>query len=314
MTSTIERQGEPPASAWPTCLAEYIEFVRGLVEKGGPLPEADEEVHRVANSVFRDLNSGVLVPEDIHKLRQAFGDALSSATLQGHALIKPFGYPGDFQLFDKMYLGHVSDDPRLHRWDEFFHRLDACKAVCNRKTWLIDTILAKHARSESNLRVLIVGSGPGRAVVECLQSNPRAARFDCVELDPKAIDYASDVCEAFSDRVRFIQGSILRYRTETRYDLIWSGGLFDYFNDRVFARALSHLLALTTEDGEVIIGNFAAPNSSQGFMELISDWKLKLRTPSELTELATSAGITPAQVRIENEPTGTNLFLRIARG
>jgi hypothetical protein len=27
-----------------------------------------------------------------------------------------------------------------------------------------------------------------------------------------------------SDRVRFRQGSILRYRTEIRHDLIWSGG------------------------------------------------------------------------------------------
>jgi chemotaxis methyl-accepting protein methylase len=116
-----------------------------------------------------------------------------------------------------------------------------------------------------------------------------------------------------ADDVHFHQGSILRYRTETRYDLIWSGGLFDYFNDRVFGRAVSQLMRRLADGGELIIGNFATPNSSRAFMELVSDWKLTLRTPEQLRRLASQTDLDRVTVRVQSEPTGVNLFLRLSR-
>ena len=219
-------------------LEVYADFIRSIVERHGPTPEEDSGIHHVVRQAYTDLHCGRLVMNDILFLRAQFGDALSSCeTLQGHALAKPYGYPGDFELFDKIYQQHLSPNPNLRRWDEFFHRLDACKAVCNRKSWLFGQLERKGADYHRPLNVLIVGSGPGRNVFEFLQQSPEGAFFDCVELEPKAIDYAPRLCKLMASKVRFRQGSILRYRTETRYDVIWSGGLFDYFNDRVFGRA-----------------------------------------------------------------------------
>jgi len=308
---TKQRLGQVATSRNPR-LQAYGEFIRSLVSQYGPTREDDGEVHRIVNEVYQDLHHGRLVMKDIHFLRAQFDYSLSSCdTLQGHALAKPYGYPGDFELFDKIYNRHVNPDPKLKRWDEFFHRLDACEAVRNRKSWLLDQLRQKHDVCRRPLAVLIVGSGPGRSVFEFLQQHPESARFDCVELDPRAIDYATRLCTPVADGVHFKQGSILRYRSETRYDVIWSGGLFDYFNDRVFGRAISHLLGLLAKRGELIIGNFASPNLSQGFMELVSDWKLTLRTPEQLRRLAYQ--VDDVTVRVEREPTGVNLFLRLSR-
>ena len=107
-------------------LQAYADFIRAMVDQCGPNPEDDDEVHRIADAAYRDLHADRLVMQDIHFLRAQFGEALSScATLQGHALAKPYGYPGDFELFDKIYRRHVSRDARFRRWDEFFHRLVA---------------------------------------------------------------------------------------------------------------------------------------------------------------------------------------------
>ena len=292
-------------------IEEYCQFVRGLVAKQGPFPEDDAEVQQVADALFADILAHRLGSVDVLELRRNFGHALDScATLQGHALAKPYGYPGDFELFDKIYTHHVNPDPRYVRWDEFFHRLDAPTAVRNRKAWLVHLLQQKHDASQRPLRVLIVGSGPGRDVWEFLQSRPGGAYFDCVELDPRGIEYAQHLCHSVLSHVRFHQGSILRFKTDTRYDVIWSGGLFDYFNDRLFVRALIQLSHLLVAGGELIIGNFAA-NSSRGFMELVSDWKLTLRTPEALHRLASTAGASTENIRIDREPIGVNLFLRV---
>jgi SAM-dependent methyltransferase len=292
----------------------YAQFIRSIVQRHGPTAEEDAEVHRVADEVYDDLHSGRLQMKDIHFLRAQFGYTLSSCeTLQGHALAKPHGYPGDFELFDKIYTRHVNPDPRLQRWDEFFHRLAACEAVRNRKTWLLQKLHQTLLRVHRPLTVLIVGSGPGRDALEFLQQHPQAARFDCVELDPKAIDYARQLCAPVIDHIRFHQGSILRYRTKTRYDAVWSGGLFDYFNDRLFGRVLSQLMGLLHQEGELTVGNFATPNSSRAFMELVSDWKLTLRTPEQLRRLASQIDLEGLKVRVESEPAGVNLFLRLSR-
>jgi hypothetical protein len=78
-------------------------------------------------------------------------------------------------------------------------------------------------------------------------------------------------------------------------------------------------MGLLSPEGELIIGNFASPNSSQAFMELVSDWTLTLRTPQQLRHLASQveaddqieAGDT--RIDVESEPTGVNLFLRMSR-
>jgi hypothetical protein len=295
-------------------LQEYGDFIVSLLNRHGPTEEDDAAVHRVVNAVYQDLHSGRLTLQDIRFLRSKFSYTLGSCqTLQGHALAKPYGYPGDFELIDKIYTRYVNSQPQLVRWDQFFHRLDACQAVRNRKDWFLERLRHKSANGGRPADVLIVGSGPGRDVLEFLQANPVAARFDCIELDPKAIEYSRRLCHPVLDHVHFVQRSVLRYRTHTRYNVIWSAGLFDYFKDRVFERAVAHLFGLLADGGELIIGNFAAANSSQAFMELVSDWRLTLRSPPQLERLAAGAGIEARNVQVDQEPAGVNLFLRICR-
>lgn len=136
--------------------------------------------------------------------------------------------------------------------------------------------------------------------------------MDCVELDPNAIEYAQALLGRHNDKVRFTQKNIFRFQSHQQYDLVWSAGLFDYFEDKTFIRILARLLKNVKANGELVIGNFHPRNPTRAFMELFGEWYLHHRTEEELIQLALGAGVqSAANIRIESEKEGINLFMLI---
>jgi SAM-dependent methyltransferase len=108
----------------------------------------------------------------------------------------------------------------------------------------------------------------------------------------------------------FEERDVIRYRPREKFDLIWSGGLFDYFSDRMFVRLLGRLLKAVRPGGEVIIGNFSPSNPSRAYMELLGGWCLEYRSKQQLLDLAQEL-VSGDEISIEGEPEGVILFLRI---
>jgi hypothetical protein len=109
-----------------------------------------------------------------------------------------------------------------------------------------------------------------------------------------------------------VQTDALRFQSTDRYNIIWSGGLFDYFSDRLFIVTLKRLLRLLAFNGECIIGNFSTANPTRPYMEL-GEWYLHHRGAEDLRTLAIQAGARPEMIDIRSEPSGVNLFLHIRK-
>jgi SAM-dependent methyltransferase len=135
-------------------------------------------------------------------------------------------------------------------------------------------------------------------------------RIDCVDQDIHAIDFAKNLCQQFLHNINFTHKNIFQFFTNTTYHLIWSAGLFDYFNDNLFKRTIRKLSKLLKPNGRMVIGNFSPDNPSHGYMELCN-WKLIHRSKQHLQQLARECGFHDRQIRIEQEPEGINLFLVI---
>ena len=147
---------------------------------------------------------------------------------------------------------------------------------------------------------------------EWMSSNPSTLiHFDCVDIDAKAIKYARRLNNVHLHRVSFYHQNALRFNLKQNYDLIWSAGLFDYFEDKVFVHLLRRLLKGVKPNGEVIIGNFAEGNPSQGYMEIVGDWHLRHRSAKHLLALAYQCGVPTERARVGQEPQGVNLFLHV---
>lgn len=303
----------------PTALSigQHLGYVERLVAAGGPTPDEYAAFGRWLDQIAAEAGDGRLSEGELRALRAAFGRALSLETNQGFGLRKPHGYSGDFEIIDRMYREHVSDDPALRNWDLYFHAQDGPRAVRHRKAYFLALArsVARATPAGRPVSILDVASGPARDIAELLAStpDPRLA-VECVDADADAIAYAREVCRPHLDRVTFTHANALRYRTEQRFRLVWSAGLFDYFGDKGFQFLLERLLGLLTDDGELVIGNFSPRNRSRDYMEVIGDWPLFHRTEADLVRLAETCGVAPADVRVGQEPTGVNLFLHIKRG
>lgn len=227
-------------------------------------------------------------------------------SLTGFCYLQPHGYAGDFELIERLYTRYESKDSGIARWDRFAQEQPAAKAVRNRKKYFIDLM-----HSGSYQQVLNLASGPCRDVKEYFDSCPDSGvSIDCVELDKDAIAYAQSLL-AGNPRVSFINQNVLRFRSKERYDLIWSAGLFDYFNDKIFTSVLSRLLLHLNKGGELVIGNFSDTNPNRAFMEVAMNWHLHHRSEAQLKKLAIEAGATHHSLRVRRESEGVNLFLHI---
>jgi extracellular factor (EF) 3-hydroxypalmitic acid methyl ester biosynthesis protein len=282
-----------------------IEFINHLVEKGGPEPHDYTEF----TSIVNNLNESCI--DDFRQLIKAI---LNKNTLIGHGFVKPYGYPGDFTLIDKIYKFEINEDNRYKNWDIFFQNQPGASAVRNRKEFFIKYCRSLIKRKE-NAKVLILGSGPASDVHEFLSTCPDSKNisFDLIDFDQAAIDFSINKNKKFNGNVAYNKINALRFNSYKLYDLIWSAGLFDYFKDKHFTFLIRKYINCISDEGEMVISNFSTKNPTKRLMEVLSDWNLNLRTESDLFRIASAASIDKEMVSVDKEPLGINLFLKIRK-
>ena len=283
-------------------VSEYLKF---LINKGGPEPQDYEKFTSIINN---------LKPDEVDSFREEITCVLNENTLIGHGFVKPYGYPGDFTLIDKIYQFSFNEDITYKNWDLFFQNQPGANAVRNRKDFFIE-YCNKLVSEKKYAKVLILGSGPASDVYDFLSSQmgDNSIIFDLIDFDQAAIDFSMKKNERFNGQVSYNRINALRFNSYKLYDLIWSAGLFDYFKDKHFTFLIRKYFNCLEDEGEMVISNFSTKNPTRRLMEVLSDWYLNLRTESDLYRIASDAGIDKELVSVEKEPLGINLFLKIKK-
>jgi len=287
-------------------VANTSEILRILANNG-----PDESEYQLFDNIINQVDN----EKEGQMFRELMSPILEKESIFGHTFQKPYGYAGDYFLIEKIYQLHESDDPAIKKWDRFYHSHEACVAVINRKTYFLNKLEELHQRNKE-ARVLILGSGPATDVFEFNSSQEEAGienslRFDLLDIDQGALDYAAKKNERYVDNIEFVRTNVMKYSTDEKYDLIWSAGLFDYLNDKYFTVLLAQFQDNLREEGQIIVGNFSPSNPTKRIMEVMGDWILNYRDEEHLISLAEKAGIVASRCTVEKEPLGINLFLKI---
>ena len=278
-----------------------------ILNQNGPETDQYEIINEFVNSLFSEKKSLQETVDGIKNL----SFLKDTRSIIGHVLKKPFGYAGDFQIIDRLYTNDVSKEHYL--WDKYILNTNAVKAVQNRKTYFKKLILGK-IRNSNKCKLLNIASGPARDLKEVydLISNIDDLDTTCIDMDSNAIDFAKGINDSYLSQIEFVNKNILKYNTAEKYDLVWSAGLFDYFNDKAFLMMLKRMKEWVNPNGEIVVGNFNADyNPTRPVMEILGDWHLQHRSENELIELAIQAGFEKGQISVGREPQNVNLFLHI---
>jgi SAM-dependent methyltransferase len=226
--------------------------------------------------------------------------------LMGHIWNTPRGYHGDGDLLQKMYdcLG-VSEYESVYTktlWDHYFcARPEMLSLQFRRKMFeeQLEQFIDNGARSLVDL-----GCGNGSfANYAYDRFKERLPTWNVLGIDNDMLP----TNPWNSGGPLFIKENVLKYVPERQYDIVYSGGLFDYFNDKLFRRMLRRTLMY--EPKFIVIGNIEQSEKTKAFLGCMG-WKLFDRTRWDLLQL--TVGIfEPEQVEVRSDFTGHQHFLKV---
>lgn len=289
-----------------------IHFFKTMIKKGGPHSYDYPFFNRILENLSNALASKIISEKELDQIYNLFDADFLQKSVHGHSFRKPFGYAGDFQVIDKVYQKEAHPDYKL--WDDFILNHRTCDGIRNRKAYFKQLLSNVCNTSKlDKIDLLNVASGPARDLLELYNECENSYKLftQCVEYDPHAITYATQLTQSFNDQITYENGNIYSYQTDRKYDVIWSSGLFDYFDDRSFVSILKKFISWAKPNSAIVLGNVSPAHSLKEYMEILMQWPLYIRTSKDLIRLAEEAGINPKNVKIGIEEAGIFLFLHI---
>ncbi len=230
------------------------------------------------------------------------GVLLDNVEVNRHVAHKPLGYAGDFMLINYYYdfydrwLGCSMFEKLVNSYSL---NLLISRSVVRRKEYFKNKILSI-VRARPRVRILSVGSGPARELIEMLQENTIDNHFTfvCLDFEKESIRYVKNKLEALDPArrkcltIKYLNSSLMDIVkrdgvvSKEKYDLVYSSGLFDYLKDRMASTALTNLFACLNKGGELVITNASTGNTYERmYYEMLGGWELIYRTPQDMRRM-----------------------------
>ncbi len=237
---------------------------------------------------------------------------------------KPKGYPGDFLMMETIYRNKASGDGPLGILiDHYFLTAPAASAVRERRKVLsqllgkyVAEILADSTKIDK-IKIMNMACGSNRELFDFISHFDKTHLLECtcVDVDSDALQFTSDIVNTFEHEatVKLLHENVVKWAIKKnkpsipKQDIIYSAGLTDYLDERLFVAFTKLCHYLLKPGGRLIVSNFSVTNPNKAWMDHIFLWKLKHRKPSDIRRLLKAAGFTN-EVKIFDDPKGVNLI------
>ena len=261
--------------------------------------------------------------------RRHLHDHLMQAPAARRAYLKPFGYPGDYEVMRFLYERPFEGTTLFAKTMSLaVDEMAASKAVRFRKDLVRRRLETRLEARTDALRVLAIASGPAQELCELLTDSAElAAPLEVVmfDQDKAALAYAYRRLQPLTEgrrgppvKIVYLNESIKRlFRDRTmfddfgRFDVIYSAGLFDYLRPATAVQLTRDFYSRLRPGGDLLIANMVPENPSRWYMEHQLDWQLLYRSRAELLEIGEKAH-PGARMQILEEESGVNPFLQMS--
>lgn len=189
--------------------------------------------------------------------------------------------------------------------------LDNARSVWNRLLLVkyeLRTAVLEVAERKGSVRLLSIGSGSARPVLEAIASLEQEVPIESMLLDqdPQATEFSRALAQQFNlNHTQWVTGDFFRLEQHCRSfrpDVIELVGLLDYLDRRRAVIFLKKVARVLESGGTLITGNIA-PNLERPYVEKGVKWPpMVYRTEKDLEDLLLEAGFAENNIRIQREP------------
>ena len=231
---------------------------------------------------------------------------------------KPRGYAGDFLAMEKIWLGRSQSDRYRYlgknRLGQLVnaYTLDMSNCAANeyRVYYLKNRILSKPYK-----RIASIGCGSAIEIELAAKEVSLGAEVHLFDQDNGALETAAAKLRNLGCTPILYPGNIVRtlYKLDAdKFDLIYSSGMFDYFQDASAKKLIQKIWDLVLPDGTLIVTNANGLNPTKFWMEYVTEWYLEYKnTPGMLALAGFSEEI--RSIQFEKDPYGVYQYLNLTK-
>lgn len=241
---------------------------------------------------------------------------------------KPLGYAGDYEMMKMIQRENAEGSSLYSKFiNVFFTNQPIPISVKNRTKTLVKLIEDSVRKAETkgqDFYLLSIGCGPALEIKEFFDKNQNIktkCHFKLLDFNQETLNFAvnqsnlakgSLPCEIngeLNSVHELLKRSVGKKGEESKYDLIYCSGLFDYLSNRVCAKLIKLFYSMLKPNGKVLVTNMHINNPDQYMMELLLDWYLIYRDENDMKNLAPDFG----EQSLYTDSTGVNLCLEITK-
>ena len=240
---------------------------------------------------------------------------------------KPKGYAGDFLMMEAIYRNRPEGDGNLGLIiDAYCLQSPPAKAVRSRRRMLagmLEEFSMPLIKQKKKVRIMNLACGSNRELFDFLSKCPDSSRVEaiCMDADQDALEFTNRKVNTFPHgaTIRFMQDNVVKWalgRVRHEFgaqDIIYSAGLTDYLDERLFVALLNRIYGFLNPGGVAIICNFAPRNPNRAWVDHILQWKLIYRDEDEMRRLFENSSFGMG-VELFTEEEGITLFAVARRG
>jgi len=234
----------------------------------------------------------------------------------------PRGYPGDFETVEYLLAAKNKAEPETLAFllEEYGMVSPAAQQHRNKlayQTHLIAKYFRLNQINNKKLRVLSIGCGSCPDIRQAENYiDAQACEFVLIDGDQNALDFAALEFSGLDKQCEFICGNILRQLKPLaeleNFDLILTGGLFDYFGEKAIVKIIKQLYDhCLNSEGMIFFTNISPRNIDRLWIEYLCNWQLISRSEAELKNYCMQLDIDENQVKISKDQTGLTYFVEI---
>ncbi len=241
------------------------------------------------------------------------------------AYFKPKGYAGDFLMMEAIYKNEPDGDGTLGLLvDRYCLDTPPARAVRERRMLLSQILEREVAKRLScptvhgeKVKVMNLACGSNRELFDFLARFGQTQMVEalCIDADKDALKYSDEKVNVFRHdaKIRLMQENVIKWslgRSKhdfSRQDIIYSAGLTDYLDDRLFTAMVKKAWDYLRPGGLLILSNFSINNPNKAWMDHILQWKLIHRSEEDMERLFRAGGFGDG-VDVFHEREGVNLF------